>query len=75
MGSGSFEPNFIVKNLADQNPIRLDMAVPVTSPISTEWMIAILRRKWLLCKEKADNRFQFCEIFASLLCPPDILLN
>jgi len=75
MGPGSFESNFIVENLVDQNPIRLDMAVPVTSPIPTELMIAILRRKWLFCEEEVDNSFQFCEVFTSLLCPLDVLLE
>ena len=75
VGPSSFEPNFIVKDLVDQNPIRLDMAVPVTSPISTELMIAILRRKWLFCDEDVDNSFQFCEVLTSLLCPLDVLLE
>ena len=57
LGPGSFEPNIIVKNLVDQNPIRLDMAVPVASPIPTELMIATLRRKWLFCEEEVDNSF------------------
>ncbi len=60
MGPGSFEPNFIVKNRVDQNPIRLDMAVPVDSPIPAE-LIAIFRRKWFLGEEEVDNRFEFCE--------------
>jgi hypothetical protein len=64
VGPGSFEPNFIVKNLVDQNPIRLDMAVPVASPIPTELMIATLRRKWLFCEEEVDNSFQFCVVGA-----------
>lgn len=75
VGSGSFEPNLIVKNLVDQKPIGLNMTVPVASPIPTELMIAILRRKWPACKEEVDNSFQFCEVFASLLCPLDVLLE
>ena len=75
VGPGSFEPNLIVKNLVNQKPIGLDMAVPVPSPIPTELMIAILRRKWLFCQKEVDDSFQFCEVFASLLCPLDILLE
>jgi hypothetical protein len=56
MGPCSLEPNFIVKNLVDQNPIRLDMAVPVTCPVPGKLVIAILRGKWLFCEEEVDNR-------------------
>ena len=67
MAPGSFEPNFIVKNLVDQNPIRLNMATPVTYPIPSELMIAILRRKRLFCEEEVNDSLQLCEVFASLL--------
>jgi len=75
MGSGSFKPNFIFENLVDQNPIRLDVAIPVTCPIPSEWMIAILWWKWLLCEKEVNNSFQFGEVFASLQCPLDVLLE
>ncbi len=66
MGSGSFQPNFIVENLVDQNPIRLDMAVPVTCPNPSKLMIAILWGKRLFCEEEVNDSLQFCEVFASL---------
>ena len=75
MGSGSLQPNLILKNLVDQNPIWLDMAVSVTFPISTELMIAILRWKCFFCEEEVDDSFQFCEVLTSLLCPIDVLLE
>lgn len=75
VGPGSFEPNFIVENLVYQNPIRFDMAVPVTSPVPAELMIAILRWKRLSCEEEANYSLQICEGFASLLCSLDILLE
>ena len=75
VGPGSFEPNFIVKNLVDQNPIRFDMAVPAAPPIPTKLMIAIPPRKWLFREEKVDDSFQFYEVLASLLRPLDVPLE
>lgn len=75
MGSGSFKPNFIFENLEDQNPIWLDVAIPVTCPIPSEWMIAILWGKCLTCEKEVNNSFQFGEVFASLQCPIDVLLE
>jgi len=64
--SGSFKPNFSFENLVDQNPIWLDVAIPVTCPTPSERMIAILLGKWLTREKEVNNSFQFGEVFASL---------
>ena len=75
MRSGSFEPNFIIQNLINQQPIRLDMAVSVTCPIPTELVIAVFLRKGLLCQKQVDDHLDFCKVLASLLQPLDVLLE
>ncbi len=67
MVADSFKPNFIVENLVDQNPIRLDVAIPVTRPIPSKLMITILWGKWFFFYEEVNNSLQFGEVFASLL--------
>jgi hypothetical protein len=75
MRSGSFEPNFIIQNLINQQPIRLDIAVPMTCPIPTERVIAVLLRKGFLCQKQVDDHLDFCKVLASLLQPLDVLLE
>jgi hypothetical protein len=75
MGPGSFESNFIIKNLVNQKPVGLDVAVSVADPTASEWMIAVFGWKRFLCKKKVHQRFQFLEVFASLLQALDIFLE
>jgi hypothetical protein len=75
MSSGSFKPNLIFENLVDQNPIWLDVTIPVTCPMPSELMISILWGKWLICEKEVNNGLQFGEVFATLNCPLDVLLE
>lgn len=73
--SGSFQPQLILQDLVDQNPVWLNVAVTMTAPIAAKLVIAILGRQRCFFEKKVDNSFYFCEIFAPLLQSLDVLLK
>ena len=75
MGSGSLETNMGFNNCVNQNPIRLDMAVPAAGKIAAQWMIFVFRREWLALNQKVENRLEFRQILAALFGAFDVFLE
>lgn len=45
MCARSLKANMVLKDGVNQNPIRLDMAIPAPREFATEWMVPVLSRK------------------------------
>jgi hypothetical protein len=69
MGSGPLQVNFFIGSGVYKHPIVFNVRIPVSSPIELERMIFVLRRQGLPSEQKFDQRFQFFEVFTSLLQP------
>ena len=75
MGSGSLETNMAFNKRVNQNPIRLDMAVPAAGKIAPQWMVFVFRREWLALNQKVKNRFEFRQILAAFFGAFDVFLE
>ena len=64
-----------VRDLIKEQPVGLDMTVPMASPASSKRMRAAPGRQGPLILEKSDEHFQLIQIFALLLHPPHIPLK
>lgn len=75
MGACSFQTKFIVQELVDQYPVRLNVTIAVPVPVASKLVIAVPGRQGFPGKKKVYNDFEFCQILPSLLYPFDILLE
>ena len=75
MGSGSLETNMGFNNCINQNPIRLDMAVPAAGKIAAQRMVFVFLREWLAFNQKIENRFEFRQVLAAFFGAFDVFLE
>ncbi len=72
MGSGSFEVEHVVIDAVDEQPVRLDMAVPRTVPRTSQSVITVFRLQRLSCDEAENDVLEFAEILAALFQTFDV---
>jgi len=75
MSAGSLQSDLVFQNLVDQEPIRLDVAVAVSAPITSKLVISIFGGKSLPGQELFHDCLDHRKVLASLLHPFDILLK
>ena len=63
MGSGSFQVDLICCDGINQDPVRFDVSISVSSPIELERVVFVLRRQKLTCEQKLDQDFELIQIF------------
>ena len=67
VSAGSIKDALITAYFVDQQPVWLDMQLPVRLPTAFKSMISQLGREVLFIEQKQNNRFQLVCIVASLL--------
>jgi hypothetical protein len=75
MSAGAFEPQFVLQDSIDQNPVRLDMAVSVSHPLTREGLILVFSWKRLAGVKKLDQGFELIDPLASSYLPLDVSLE
>ena len=72
MTPGAHEVKFVASDAVDYEPIRFDMSLPVTSEISTQWMVTIALGQPFLMNQQGQERIQLVQILALSLGPPRV---
>ena len=47
----------------NQDPVELDMGIPIMSPFAFKRVVCILRRQWFLIHQQGEERIKFTHIF------------
>lgn len=75
MSSSTLQPNRILINSIDQQPIGFYMQIPPWFPVTFKSVIAIRDRQSIARHEMTNRNAQFLHIFSTLLCLFDIALK
>ncbi|OGQ88684.1 MAG: hypothetical protein A2512_03490 [Deltaproteobacteria bacterium RIFOXYD12_FULL_56_24] len=65
MGASTHKMQVVATDLVDQQPVRLDVAIPVVFPVAFQRVIFIFRGQWLTCKQQHYQCPEFAHIFAA----------
>ena len=72
MAAGSHQDQLVGKEFVEEQPIRLDVTIPVPLPFTTQWMNPASFRERLVGLQKIHDGLQFVDIFALLLNSAEI---
>ena len=76
MGAGSGEKAVIIRNLVNQQPVRLNMQLPFGLPFSFEGMVFIcLRKRPLIKQDKLYHRLQLFHVVTAFFNALNVLLK
>ena len=66
MSSHAFKKNELIFKFIDQQPVRLNVAVPSSRVVSGEFVISVDGVKGIFRKECSHDHFKFFDIFSAL---------
>ena len=72
MAPGAHEVDLVPSDAKSQEPVRLDMGLPVTTQIPTQRMVTITLGQLFLMQQHGQERFQIIQILASSPLPSRI---
>lgn len=76
MGAGSGEKAVIIRNLVNQQPVRLNMQLPFGLPFSFEGMVFIcLRKRPLIKQDKLYHRLQLFHVVTAFFNTFNVFLK
>lgn len=68
VSSGSFEPQYIISNFINKQPVWLYVSIPVTFEISLQGVVLIdFRKRQFIINKKRHKCFKFGHILMALL--------
>ena len=67
MPPGTLEPHNVPDNLVDQQPIRLDVRIPKSTPAAFQRVVEIGRWQRLSLNEQAQQGLELVHVLAALL--------
>ena len=67
MAPCSFKPNHVSADFVEQQPIRLDMGISKTTPITLQGMVPVASGQFRPCDEQAQQGLEFVHVLAATL--------
>ena len=75
MSSGANEDQPVFFRLPDQQPVRLDVALPVLRQVSPQLVRSMARSKWLTFEQLVNDRSQLLGVFATSLGASQVFIE